>query len=286
VLGLLFALLLSALETRSTVVAQAETPVANATPVAQVIVYTVQAGDTLSKLARQYGTTVEDLVAQNQIVDPNLIYVGQELIIRVSVRQTPTPAPLPDAGPLAFRWWVVDWRPADVNYIATLHLVAQGGQPPYTFYHDGLVQQGDTFEFAWRRYKAKPGSVGVQDAAGTYVKQDYWLETPTCPVGVEIVDPQEGEYLEHSPRHFNIRWRDTVAPPSAEYGIEIEVRQDGEWRPWQEYKHERDGDDGLFFVPDEFPGDLEGRVRMWGIYEQNWCRSKTSWRHFEFRVTD
>ena len=41
--------------------------------------YVVQRGDTLSELALQWGTTVEDLAAANGIADPDLIYVGQTL---------------------------------------------------------------------------------------------------------------------------------------------------------------------------------------------------------------
>ena len=43
--------------------------------------YTVVSGDTLSSIAQKFGTTVEDLCALNNISDPNLIYVGQVLIL-------------------------------------------------------------------------------------------------------------------------------------------------------------------------------------------------------------
>ena len=43
--------------------------------------YTVQPGDTLSKLSRQYNTTVSALINANQIANPNLIFVGQTLRI-------------------------------------------------------------------------------------------------------------------------------------------------------------------------------------------------------------
>lgn len=47
----------------------------------QPIVYTVQAGDTLSGIAQKYGTTYQELARKNNIDNPNLIYVGQKLII-------------------------------------------------------------------------------------------------------------------------------------------------------------------------------------------------------------
>lgn len=41
--------------------------------------YTVQAGDTLSKIAKAHGTTVSELAKQNGITDVNKIEIGQEL---------------------------------------------------------------------------------------------------------------------------------------------------------------------------------------------------------------
>ncbi len=45
------------------------------------LVYTVQSGDTLSGIAKQYGTTVPKLAAYNKIVDPSKIVTGQKIII-------------------------------------------------------------------------------------------------------------------------------------------------------------------------------------------------------------
>lgn len=43
--------------------------------------HTVKKGDTLSKIALKYNTTVEALVASNGIKNPNMIFVGQILKI-------------------------------------------------------------------------------------------------------------------------------------------------------------------------------------------------------------
>lgn len=43
--------------------------------------YTVVSGDTLSKIAQKFGTTVAELQRLNNISNPNLIYVGQVLIV-------------------------------------------------------------------------------------------------------------------------------------------------------------------------------------------------------------
>lgn len=46
---------------------------------ARYFIHTVKKGDTLHKIARHYGVTVEDLMSWNDITDRNLIYIGQEI---------------------------------------------------------------------------------------------------------------------------------------------------------------------------------------------------------------
>ncbi len=65
---------------------------------APALTYTVQRGDTLAKIARQFGTTVAAMAAANQIPNPNLIRVGQRLVIPSTSR---APFGLPEAAPEA-----------------------------------------------------------------------------------------------------------------------------------------------------------------------------------------
>jgi LysM repeat protein len=44
-------------------------------------IYVIQRGDTLSGIAAYYGTTVQKLVSDNHLANPNRIYVGQRLTI-------------------------------------------------------------------------------------------------------------------------------------------------------------------------------------------------------------
>lgn len=48
---------------------------------AETAIVTVQPGDSLSKIAKRNDTTVEELMALNSIDDPNLLFVGQELLV-------------------------------------------------------------------------------------------------------------------------------------------------------------------------------------------------------------
>lgn len=60
--------------------------------------YTVQKGDTLSSIARKYGTTYQKLAELNGIQDPSKIYVGQ--VLKVIGTSTPSPAPTPKPNPI------------------------------------------------------------------------------------------------------------------------------------------------------------------------------------------
>ena len=50
-------------------------------PMAGAVIYMVQPGDTLWKIAKRYRTTVENILAVNEIENPDLIYPGQKLLI-------------------------------------------------------------------------------------------------------------------------------------------------------------------------------------------------------------
>lgn len=65
--------------------------------------YTVQAGDTLYKIAQQHGTTVQAIATQNNITDPSQLRVGQVLAVSgaggSTVAVAAAPAPEPKAAP-------------------------------------------------------------------------------------------------------------------------------------------------------------------------------------------
>ncbi len=73
------------------------------TPTTSTLRYTVQAGDTLYRIAAKYGVTVSAIVATNNIADPNLIYPGQELVIPASAPATSTLRYTVQAGDTLYR---------------------------------------------------------------------------------------------------------------------------------------------------------------------------------------
>lgn len=62
-----------------------------ATADAQTRIHVVQRGENLTRIAIRYGTTVQAIVRANGLRNPNLIYVGQRLVIPWGGGYQPTP---------------------------------------------------------------------------------------------------------------------------------------------------------------------------------------------------
>jgi murein DD-endopeptidase MepM/ murein hydrolase activator NlpD len=68
-------------------------PAPGAAPITPSQTHIVQPGETLRSIAELYHLTVEALAAQNDITDPDTLYVGQVLNLVVEVAPTPTAVP-------------------------------------------------------------------------------------------------------------------------------------------------------------------------------------------------
>ncbi len=114
----------------------------SAVPVLADTTYTVQPGDTLSAIARRFGTDVISLAQANNIVNPNLIYVGQQLTIPGATAPpapTPNPAPQPEGSVyivqpgdtltrIALRYGVTVQAIALANNLSNLNVIFVGQQ--------------------------------------------------------------------------------------------------------------------------------------------------------------
>jgi LysM repeat protein len=76
-----------------------ETPPPTTPPTTGTGTYMVQPGDTLSRIAVRFGTTVQELVVLNNLSNPNLIYAGQTLKIPGETGGPPPTTPPPTTPP-------------------------------------------------------------------------------------------------------------------------------------------------------------------------------------------
>lgn len=78
-------------------------------------VYLVRQGDCLSKIAKNYGTTVAELVRLNRLPDPNILSVGQPILINDA--GGPAPASGQGYGKASPVNIFVEKEPADPDYL-------------------------------------------------------------------------------------------------------------------------------------------------------------------------
>lgn len=94
------------LPSEATATSEADTPTPDATPTPTAAVetttYIVQRGDTLFIIAQRFRTTTAELIRLNNIANPNVIYVGQRLLVPASGSvRTPAPTAIPAQSPTA-----------------------------------------------------------------------------------------------------------------------------------------------------------------------------------------
>lgn len=95
-------------------------PVTSPTPLGPLL-YTVQEGDTLGAIAQTYGVSVEDLIAANSLANPNVLQVGQTLIIPGVSPPTLTIAPSTEAS--------LESSPTAVPLLTSLPTLTPSGPP-------------------------------------------------------------------------------------------------------------------------------------------------------------
>lgn len=75
------------------------TPVPPDLPRGTKIEYTIQSGDSLGAIASTFNSTIDDIIKENGITDPNALFVGQVLVIPVNM-VTPTATRPPTSTPI------------------------------------------------------------------------------------------------------------------------------------------------------------------------------------------
>jgi len=220
-LGFPFALLLAVLGTVSCAPFDtrepAETPLSEVLP-AQIAptppaqpgeTYTVEPGDTLLVLAERLGVTLEALLEANpDIVDPNLISVGQ--VIRIpsaAVVPSPTAAPEPTAAPpeeKALPDLTIVIPPLVIDEMLILTVRNQGSGP-----YEGSLIQVAIFDEDERRLATVSTPVGGL-APGQSIDVRTGLEAPAGQRSIAEVDPED--LVVESDESNNRLWLEVPAP--------------------------------------------------------------------------
>jgi LysM repeat protein len=98
----------------------------------QTVTHVVQPGENLWRIALKYGTTPEAIAAANSIVNPNIIYPGQKLVITTGTT-TPGPGtryhvvqPGESLWSIALRYGTTPWKIAAANGISNIHYIYAG----------------------------------------------------------------------------------------------------------------------------------------------------------------
>lgn len=160
--------------------------------------YTVQAGDTLSAIAQQHDVSLEALTAENGLADPNMLQIGQVLVIphhdnlaspSPALAETPVPDSLADEGStVAFPTMtpsgpplveIVEVKGAGQLETETIVLSNQGG----TVSLEGWVLSNSADDrFVFPALTLFPeGRVQVHSTGGDDTPQDlYWTRTESA----------------------------------------------------------------------------------------------------------
>jgi len=98
----------------------------------QSVTHVVQPGENLFRIALKYGTTVEAIAAANGIVNPSMIYAGQELLIPAGGAPPATGVryhvvqPGETLSGIALRYGTTPWAIATANGISNIGFIYAG----------------------------------------------------------------------------------------------------------------------------------------------------------------
>lgn len=198
-------------------------PVAAQEPTPEAPIYVVQPGDTLFSIAQRFGTTVETIVAANDIADPSLIGVGQKLVIPTSQPElVPSLEPKPvtrvhPVGPgetlpfLAFRYGTTVWTLREANDLPRLGLLWVGQElsiPPSSAPHRAVP--------AYPGVSAHPSPVVQGQTVMFEVESDRPLELTGSFLSTDLV------FVEDEGRYWALAGVDSLTAPGT-YGLALEA---------------------------------------------------------------
>jgi LysM repeat protein len=190
-----------------------------------VTTYSLQSGDTLSRIANRFGVTVNNLLAANGLTaqDATRLQIGQSLMIPAPGQSFPTPTPAPATatpGPVQPSPTPAPTKPLALRLSAPVLLSPSSGTPilgcdtlQLLTWQASSLQPGDEYELYVGYLSGPPqadGSETISWAAVVRQTQSSWkLDTALCT---------------QAPQEYNRQWRwyvqvingsADVSPPSS-----------------------------------------------------------------------
>lgn len=164
------------------------------------VIYVVQSGDTLSRIAARHSITITELMSLNNLTNPNRIFVGQELIVKAaSINTTPAPSPAPTPAP----------TPAPAP--------APAPSEPVTY----VVQSGDTL----LRIAQKFGVTTAQIVAANNIDNPNRINVgqrlviPTSQVSQAVSQPEPDPEPEPVLQRYTVKSGDTLWRIARQFGV-------------------------------------------------------------------
>jgi LasA protease len=146
--------------------------------------YTVKSGDTLGQISQRYGVSLEALIAANNLANPNLLEVGQVLII-----------PAPDPGSTGPYFKIIPdselvYGPAAVQFDINAFITSKEGY--LSHYEQDVEEEGKTLSGAEimalvaRQYSVNPRLLlaVLEYQSGWVTKSNPAAETRDYPIGI------------------------------------------------------------------------------------------------------
>lgn len=157
--------------------------------------YTVQSGDTLWRIAKSHNTTISQLVEDNGIKNPNLIYPGQELIMggvlgattKIKLTDTNAVTPAATSTPTANMIPIANASGTIDNYLTqTLYANTYSNAYPFTFWDTVTTGTAISLYYGYGATTSVISANSQNQAANICASDKTWWQsfTPITQTGV------------------------------------------------------------------------------------------------------
>ncbi len=172
--------------------------------------YTVQAGDSLSRIAQRHGVTADEIAQLNQITNRNMIRVGQKLVLPEHARArtpAPTPAPTPaldaPAAPDDAPAGTTVVRPGDtLTHIARRHGTTVAALREANNLTSDLIRVGQTLKL--------PGAADAPEPRATPRPAEPRPDAPEVTPPPDPIPPVGIEGIDHAPSTYRVKDGETL----------------------------------------------------------------------------